>query len=119
MTAYQRGYKQGILALPAREISTDYLAGYRAGKKDLQQIQADRATPKQYRDKRGLVYLVSDGISQGKTYMTVSRRPGQRGSHRVSTHLLPLRKSPIDAQEDLDVYAALKEWQRVQEDKEQ
>lgn len=57
-----------------------------------------------YRDFQGRTLFVSSGIG-GDKWMTVYRKPGSIGTHRVKSKLLPLKDSREEAQADLDRYA--------------
>jgi hypothetical protein len=67
-----------------------------------------------YRDENGSKVFVSSGIAtDGKTWMTVRRKPGiGKGTHRIKSPALPIRDSFARAQEDLDAYAKQKGWSR-------
>jgi UDP-3-O-acyl-N-acetylglucosamine deacetylase len=54
---------------------------------------------RRYLDKRGDLLYVGTGIG-GDSFMTM------RGGHRVKSPALPLRKSFVAAQKDLNAYAA-------------
>ena len=65
--------------------------------------------PKAYQDKKGFVYFVGDGISRGEDFMTLKQKIGPgHGTHRVVSRSLPLRKSIVAAQADLDIWAEKK-----------
>jgi len=61
-----------------------------------------------YTDEKGAVYRVGSGISDGEYWMTLRRKRGKEGSHRVVSPLLPLRATLVEAQADLDKWAAIK-----------
>lgn len=53
----------------------------------------------------GAEYLISDGISNGRTWGTYIRNPN--GSlRRLCSHRLPLRDNPADAEADLRAWIA-------------
>jgi len=112
MTAYQRGYEFGMKGKPAKEVSTNYLAGYNEGRRAARTIReaARVANAPRYDDGRGNVVFVSDGISDGKCFFTVKRRRDRLGMHRIKSPMLPERATAADAQQDLEIYASLKGW---------
>lgn len=68
---------------------------------------------RKYRDFQGRILFVSPGLSDGAVYMTVYRKPGGKGVHRVKSKFLPLRGTRELAQQDLDRYAREREMEEV------
>jgi len=61
-----------------------------------------------YRDQQGRILFVSDGISCGKLWTTFYRKPNGSLKRYKSPRLLPLRRTRIQAQRDLDAFAILR-----------
>jgi hypothetical protein len=60
-----------------------------------------------YMDENGAIYRVDQGLGKGE-WMTLRRKRGKEGSHRVKSPALPLRAISVEAQADLDVWAEKK-----------
>lgn len=67
-----------------------------------------------YYDDDGGIIFTSCGISKGEEWMTVRQKSSKSGTHRIKSPKLPIRKTQAEAQEDLDVYAILKGWEKVE-----
>jgi len=71
-------------------------------------------TNKIYRDENGFRVFVSCGIAtDGKTWLTVRQKKAWKGTHRIKSPALPIRKTLAEAQKDLDAYAKTKGWEPV------
>ena len=69
--------------------------------------------PAQYLDDKGNMVFVSRGISKGDVWISVRRKPGALGTHRIVSKWLPEMPTRDQAQQRLDSYAYLKNWQKV------
>jgi ParB/RepB/Spo0J family partition protein len=63
-----------------------------------------------YYDNKGTEYFVSDGISNGKDWMTVRRSSPEKGTHRVCSIDLPCQPTRELAEADLVAYAKAHSW---------
>lgn len=66
--------------------------------------------PKTYRDSRGWLYRIMPGLGEN-TYKARYRQPGKSGWHCMRQ--LPWRDNQIEAEADLEVYAASHKWKEV------
>jgi len=71
-------------------------------------------TNKVYRDENDARVFVSCGIStDGNNWLTVRQKKAWKGTHRIKSPALPIRKTLAEAQSDLDAYARRKGWEQV------
>lgn len=64
-----------------------------------------------YEDERGWRYKVMQGLGENN-WKARYQKPGKRGWKCCRT--LPWRKTAADAQSDLDIMAARKNWKRIE-----
>lgn len=73
----------------------------------------EKSMGKKYVNEKGNEVFVSSGISGGKSWMSVYRKKGCAGTHRIKAAAVPIRDTEAEAQEDLDAYAIFRHWPEV------
>jgi len=67
-----------------------------------------------YQDENNARIFISCGIAAGgDKWMTVRQKKAWKGTHRIKSPALPIRKTLAEAQKDLDAYAKQKGWKTV------